>query len=778
VADVPPAAVDAFTLAVMVAVGFVPRPVVEQAPTYNLEVDGYHVFFADGVLVHNAKQNDSDMADPITNPSTNSPPNTPDAPSGCTNLTAAPACLLSGTQVTLANGSTTPIQLVKVGDEVAAYRDGIVVNGTVTEVFRHPAMEMEEYYVKINDRLRVTPNHFMYVNDGWLPAGEIVVGDMLLSLDGSVVNVSSVENVYEMAPTYNLEVDGCHTFYADDFLVHNAKSGYHYWASTTDPNGDSIYYKFSWGNGEDSGWLGPLDSGDTCHTTYAWSNPGTYDVTVRAKDEHGELSGWSDPLTVYVNEAPVADFIWAPDTPATNDVISFDASSSSDSDGSITTYRWDWDNNGVYEVSTSSPTTSHSWDNYGTYKVTLEVTDDDGRATSVSKDIFVKDVRVITVAILQGVMFVKAADQIKEDLHLGNWNTDICEYSFSVDIVTAGDICGFNGGILRDASEATNNYDLFIIPGIGQPYLFCAPNFDVTRWRNNIRAFVSNGGGYLGICGGAVAASSGLTGGDDVTTPMEVMIEKSTLGLIDAKAIQDFAHPMTASWANKPESVGQTAYLVYNLSDQDYPTNALGVSVDLHSIDTSHPFFNGYLDPQVAIRWYGGPGFVLDGDADILARYPIQEISENADTRFHVWRYDNPLPATAPMGAINNYSNPTDADLDEYADWLEDNMDFPYLVDYDKISGEYIDTYVSDSGAIVADTFGDGSVIVFGPHPEDWTWTNGYIQDNNDTDSNTLIKGLYHWGGNYVKQDEPEWMIIRGAAWAIGLDDSELPPIP
>jgi len=401
--------------------------------------------------------------------------------------------------------------------------------------------------------------------------------------------------------------------------------------------------------------------------------------------------------------------------------------------------------------------------------VTLTVTDNENASSSVAKSIVIKEVIEIKVAILQGVLFTTAANQIKDILiNEGDWITDTHHYTFSVDIVTAGDVCGEFGGILRTGS--TNNYDLFIIPGIAEPYLFCAPNFDVTNWRSNIRSFVNNGGGYLGICGGAVAASSGLTGGDGITTPMERLIENSTLDLIRAKAVQDFAHPMTATWAGYPSAVGQTAYLLYNVSDNySRPT---GVSIDLHSIDTSHAFFNGFQEPQVAIRWYGGPGFVSEG-ADILARYPIQEVSANINTRFHVWEYDGPI--TAPVGITTNYLNPTDDDLNEYVDWLKNNMDFPHIVDYDIVPEEYITTHVSNSGAIVADTYGNGRAIVFGPHPEDWTWNEGYLQENPDTDSNTLKKGLYHWE-SYTENNAPEWMIFRGAAWAVGIPDDELPP--
>jgi len=71
-----------------------------------------------------------------------------------------------------------------------------------------------------------------------------------------------------------------------------------YTASTTDPDGDQLYYLFDWGNGEFSGWVGPYDSGDTAEASYSWSEQGDYEIRVKAKDDHGVQSEWSDPLPV------------------------------------------------------------------------------------------------------------------------------------------------------------------------------------------------------------------------------------------------------------------------------------------------------------------------------------------------------------------------------------------------------------------------------------------------------------------------------------------------
>jgi len=80
---------------------------------------------------------------------------------------------------------------------------------------------------------------------------------------------------------------------------------YTYTSSTTDPDGDDVYYLFDWDDGTDSGWLGPYDSGDTVEASHTWTEGGLYDVRVKAKDEPGAKSDWSDPLTVSIGDVPI-----------------------------------------------------------------------------------------------------------------------------------------------------------------------------------------------------------------------------------------------------------------------------------------------------------------------------------------------------------------------------------------------------------------------------------------------------------------------------------------
>ncbi|RLF51451.1 MAG: hypothetical protein DRN11_02730, partial [Thermoplasmata archaeon] len=93
---------------------------------------------------------------------------------------------------------------------------------------------------------------------------------------------------------------------------------YTYTSVTTDPDGDPIYYLFDWGDGSNSGWVGPYSSGSIGTASHSWSSSGTYYVRVKAKDVHGAESGWSPYLIVSIgpaNNPPITSYILDPSSP-------------------------------------------------------------------------------------------------------------------------------------------------------------------------------------------------------------------------------------------------------------------------------------------------------------------------------------------------------------------------------------------------------------------------------------------------------------------------------
>ena len=70
-----------------------------------------------------------------------------------------------------------------------------------------------------------------------------------------------------------------------------------YTTSTTDTDGDQIYYVFDWGDGKTSE-VGPYNSGETGSASHTWTEQGDYSIKVKAKDSSGLESDWSDPLAI------------------------------------------------------------------------------------------------------------------------------------------------------------------------------------------------------------------------------------------------------------------------------------------------------------------------------------------------------------------------------------------------------------------------------------------------------------------------------------------------
>ena len=59
-----------------------------------------------------------------------------------------------------------------------------------------------------------------------------------------------------------------------------------------DPDRDLIYCLFDWGDGSDSGWLGPFNSGEEICANHTWESWGFHEIKAKLCDEHGAVSCW------------------------------------------------------------------------------------------------------------------------------------------------------------------------------------------------------------------------------------------------------------------------------------------------------------------------------------------------------------------------------------------------------------------------------------------------------------------------------------------------------
>ncbi|UCF12823.1 MAG: PKD domain-containing protein [Thermoplasmatales archaeon] len=82
---------------------------------------------------------------------------------------------------------------------------------------------------------------------------------------------------------------------------------YNYSTSTVDPNSDLVKFCFDWDDGPVS-WTDWVGSGEEASLNHIWQTPGTYEVKVKARDEYGLDSEWSNSLLVTI-EAPAQPFL-------------------------------------------------------------------------------------------------------------------------------------------------------------------------------------------------------------------------------------------------------------------------------------------------------------------------------------------------------------------------------------------------------------------------------------------------------------------------------------
>jgi hypothetical protein len=63
---------------------------------------------------------------------------------------------------------------------------------------------------------------------------------------------------------------------------------------------DQIYVQWNWDDETMSEWIGPFMPGHTIPGSHIWTSAGSFDISVRVKDDFGYESHWSNPLTINI----------------------------------------------------------------------------------------------------------------------------------------------------------------------------------------------------------------------------------------------------------------------------------------------------------------------------------------------------------------------------------------------------------------------------------------------------------------------------------------------
>ncbi|MEG4529778.1 polymorphic toxin-type HINT domain-containing protein [Microcoleus sp. D2_18a_D3] len=141
-------------------------------------------------------------------------------------ITKAGNCFVAGTEILTVDGIKN-IEDIQVGDWVIAddpTTPGGIEAKQVLETFVRETDALVTLYVD-GEVISTTGEHPFWVSDkGWVEAKDLVVGSLLQTGDGRVVDVDKIERREGKFPVYNFKVEGIPTYFVSDLgiLVHNA----------------------------------------------------------------------------------------------------------------------------------------------------------------------------------------------------------------------------------------------------------------------------------------------------------------------------------------------------------------------------------------------------------------------------------------------------------------------------------------------------------------------------------------------------------------------------
>jgi len=204
------------------------------------------------------------------------------------------------------------------------------------------------------------PNH-SYAGAGTFSVTLTVADDNgATNTDSTSATISAVPNSSPVA-----KVNGPYTGTAGTAVTFSG-------SGSTDSDGLIVAYAWKFGDGFSGSGVSP---------THSYSVAGTYTVTLTVTDDDGATNSASTAATISAapNAAPVAN-AGGPYSGTPGAAVAFSGSRSTDSDGTIVAYAWNFGDGRTG----SGINPSHAYSATGTYTVTLTVTDDDGATNSAS----------------------------------------------------------------------------------------------------------------------------------------------------------------------------------------------------------------------------------------------------------------------------------------------------------------------------------------------------------------------------------------------------------
>ena len=153
-------------------------------------------------------------------------------------------------------------------------------------------------------------------------------------------------------------------------------------SASKDPDGTIAKYEWDLdGNGTYE-----VNAGNTASTTRSFSASGERTVGLRVTDNLGTTATTTRIVNV-TNRAPTASFTVSPSSAATGATVTLNGGGSTDPDGTIAKYEWDFDNNGTYDATTTTASTTTTYATAGGRTIGLRVTDNLGATATTTRTV-------------------------------------------------------------------------------------------------------------------------------------------------------------------------------------------------------------------------------------------------------------------------------------------------------------------------------------------------------------------------------------------------------
>ena len=241
---------------------------------------------------------------------------------------------------------------------------------------------------------------------------------------------------------------------------------------SSDSDGSITDYSWDFGDGTSG-------AGRTANKIY--SGPGIYDVTLTVTDNRGGSATVTRQVTAIApNVLPTAVF-----SESVNDLaVAVDASASSDPDGTIASYAWDFGDGSTGSGKTASKTYTAA----GTYTVKLTVTDNRGGTATVTRQVTAKNPAPVKPSVLTtGVPVGTGLTVYNGDLTITTPGTvidslDVRGYvsvkapnvTIKRSIIRGGAAATVNRAVLAITTAGASNFlveDVTIVPANPTPYV-------------------------------------------------------------------------------------------------------------------------------------------------------------------------------------------------------------------------------------------------------------------------------------------------------------------